>query len=182
MRKSISFAVRRVNVGTLVCTLQNWIGLITALLYFISDFSSTLVFPLDWLHAENSEGMMRATVWFHAEFPSSSSLSFSLSLFRSRRSIRIKIAAGPVRGWNPCVPDRERKNGNRGLISIRPYHFRFAFPTIALPFPTDVFVFSVSLVFAIETRSCSLSEYITSSNSYKYKTKLPSLSFIPIGA
>lgn len=144
---------------------------LTRLKMRVYHWKSNVTFPLNILLAP-----------FFLYFFFAFSLSPSLSFKRARRSIRIKIAVGPARGRNPRVPDRESKNGNRGLISIRPYHFRFAFPTIALPFPTDVSVLSVSLVFAIKTRACSLSEYITSRNSYKYKTKLPPLSFIPIGA
>jgi hypothetical protein len=67
-----------------------------------------------------------------------------LSFGRARRSIRIKIAVGPVRGRNPRVPDRESKNGNRGLISIRPYHFRFAIPSPCHSPPTCPYFPSLS--------------------------------------
>jgi len=63
------------------------------------------------------------------------------SLERVWRSIRIKIAGEFVKRRNSRVPDRETKNGNRDLISIQPYYFRFAFSTIvlcfSLPLPTD---------------------------------------------
>jgi len=84
--------------------------------------------------------------------------------------------------------NHHRTNGKRSAraetaIAVSYQCIFVSFASFAIsPTLTDASVFSffVSLVPAIEQRS--LSEYITSPNSYKDKTKLPPLGFIPIGA
>jgi len=73
------------------------------------------------------------------------------------------------------VPDREKWQSRFDIYSSLPLFGLVFLPSLchSLPKCPHFPSLSLSLVFAIETRLCSLSEYITGWNSYKYKTKLP---------
>lgn len=105
----------------------------------------------------------------------------SLSLFLSSvLDARYGLKSPPRRTGKGSRSMRARIARVKMAIAVwylsRPYHFRLAFPTIALPFPTNVPVSSVSLRSAIETHPVLLvGIHHESPNSYKYKAKLPPL-------